>query len=265
MKQVFKRTRIWIATVMLFTSFSVIASTGEISGYVYDEKGNPFPFTPFVELFAGSQRMRVVQPDENGKFVIKPVEAGEYILKSRDQGYKILVAYIKVAAGKTTSQDFNMIINPFEFDEIVILPPVESMVQETMSSGKIIDYMTIKQMAVVPGDIVTITTNVTPGIIPTADGKDMYIRGSRRGTTGYIVDDQRVFGSFDVPSLSILGVTVYTGGIPAMYGDVTGGLVVVTTKSYTQGMMIKMKMKDEIIKNKAKEGEEEKEVIIKQK
>ncbi len=35
-----------------------------------------------------------------------------------------------------------------------------------------------------------------------------------------------------VPGSSIGSLTVYVGGVPAKYGDVTGGVVVIETKSY---------------------------------
>jgi hypothetical protein len=36
----------------------------------------------------------------------------------------------------------------------------------------------------------------------------------------------------NVPSTAIQNLTVYTGGIPAKYGDMTGGVVVIETKGY---------------------------------
>jgi len=35
-----------------------------------------------------------------------------------------------------------------------------------------------------------------------------------------------------VPPTSIASFTIYTGGLPARYGDVTGGAVAIETKSY---------------------------------
>ena len=35
-----------------------------------------------------------------------------------------------------------------------------------------------------------------------------------------------------VPPDAINSMTVYTGGLPARYGDVTGGVVAIETKSY---------------------------------
>ena len=48
-------------------------------------------------------------------------------------------------------------------------------------------------------------------------------------------------------------MTVYTGGIPAAYGDLTGGLVMVTTKSFFNGMQAKKKMYKEITEHKQEE------------
>jgi outer membrane receptor protein involved in Fe transport len=35
-----------------------------------------------------------------------------------------------------------------------------------------------------------------------------------------------------IPSLAIGSLEIYTGGIPAKYGDVTGGVIMMTTKGY---------------------------------
>ena len=39
----------------------------------------------------------------------------------------------------------------------------------------------------------------------------------------------RVIGSTYVPKSAIANITVYTGGIPANYGDFTGGVIEITT------------------------------------
>jgi len=62
----------------------------------------------------------------------------------------------------------------------------------------------------------------TPGI------NSVSIRGSRLDASSYYVDGIRVRG-IDVPNSMIGTVQVITGGIPANYGDVTGGIILVTT------------------------------------
>jgi len=36
----------------------------------------------------------------------------------------------------------------------------------------------------------------------------------------------------NIPGTSIGGVSVYAGGVPAKYGDTTGGVIIMETKSY---------------------------------
>jgi hypothetical protein len=61
----------------------------------------------------------------------------------------------------------------------------------------------------------------------------LYFRGARPESMGYYTDgvkQQDVLRG--VPGSSIGSMTVYVGGIPAKYGDITGGVVVIETKSY---------------------------------
>ena len=65
----------------------------------------------------------------------------------------------------------------------------------------------------------------------TEDG-DLVFRGSRKGDMIYMMDGIKLTSVSNVPSAAIGGMMVYTGGIPAKYGDTTGGVVVMETKSY---------------------------------
>jgi outer membrane receptor for ferrienterochelin and colicin len=73
---------------------------------------------------------------------------------------------------------------------------------------------------------------VTPSVLATPNGKGLYVRGSRSGATSYIVDGNKTMQVPNVPGLGIAEMEVLTGGIPAEYGDCTGGVVIITTKDY---------------------------------
>jgi hypothetical protein len=90
----------------------------------------------------------------------------------------------------------------------------------------------VENIPVSKGDIIGLITAVTPGVLATDDGKDLYVRGSRSGSTQYIVDGNKILGSPEVPGMGIAGIEVLTGGVPAEYGDCTGGIVIITTKEY---------------------------------
>ncbi|MEW6468043.1 MAG: TonB-dependent receptor [Bacteroidota bacterium] len=233
---------------------------GDIKGRVLDETGAP-AMGANVLLRSGEHKIAAQTPDAQGEYYFKEVTPGAYDIEITMVGYKKKkITGIKVIANKTFYvQDVKLVEDITQLGDIEIEPAQESMAQQTMSSGTSIDEMEFKQMAAAKGDLVGIVVNLTPGTIPTDDGKDMYVRGARSGSTEYIIDGEKVIGSFNVPSQSVQNVTVYTGGIPAMYGDLTGGLVVVSTKSYFSGIMAKRNWYAEYYEKQQQEQQKEEE------
>ena len=70
------------------------------------------------------------------------------------------------------------------------------------------------------------------GIVQQDAGQPLYIRGGRADAVKYIIDGMNVRDGINVPSRGIGEISVYTSGIPAKYGDVLSGVIVVETKSY---------------------------------
>ena len=65
------------------------------------------------------------------------------------------------------------------------------------------------------------------------DGSDeLHFQGSRSDATQIQVDGIRLQGPIDLPKTAIQEISVYSGGVPAKYGDCTGGIIVITTKSF---------------------------------
>lgn len=59
-----------------------------------------------------------------------------------------------------------------------------------------------------------------------------YQNGNRNGSQVYYVDGVKSDREPIIPMVSINDVTVYTGGVPANYGDATGAVIILNTKSY---------------------------------
>ena len=75
-----------------------------------------------------------------------------------------------------------------------------------------------------------------------ANGEELYFRGSRAGSVIYFIDGVKIRQNVpNIPSSGISGMQVYTGGVPAKYGDTTGGVIVVETKSYLEEYNEKMR------------------------
>jgi outer membrane receptor protein involved in Fe transport len=68
--------------------------------------------------------------------------------------------------------------------------------------------------------------------IQVSESGDMVIRGSRPGDLLYLIDGIKTSEIGTMPSVAIGSLTVYTGGIPAKYGDTLGGVVAMETQSY---------------------------------
>jgi hypothetical protein len=62
--------------------------------------------------------------------------------------------------------------------------------------------------------------------------KNVIIRGSRAGDVIYYVDGVKMTTMQGIPGVAVRGMSVYTGGIPAKYGDTTGGVIILESKSY---------------------------------
>ena len=63
-------------------------------------------------------------------------------------------------------------------------------------------------------------------------GNDYYVRGSRSGGMAYYIDGGKVMGSPDIPLCGLDNYRMYSGHVPAKYGDALGGIVVIETRNY---------------------------------
>src|SRR5204862_357425 len=68
------------------------------------------------------------------------------------------------------------------------------------------------------------------GVFQRDEGKELNVRGSRSDGTAYYVDGIKVRGGSNITAKGAEQITVITGGVPAQYGDATGGIVAITTR-----------------------------------
>src|SRR5690606_27058360 len=87
---------------------------------------------------------------------------------------------------------------------------------------------TAEQIRNLPTKNINAIAATTAGL-SSIDGGNINIRGSRSNATNYYLDGIRVSGNL-IPQSEIEQLQVITGGIEAKYGDVTGGLVSLTSK-----------------------------------
>lgn len=219
---------------ILIISSTIFAQTeGTIKGTVVDEKNIPMPFAP-VAVLQDSTIISSTQTDVNGEFTVKNLTPGKYNIKSFFTSYNTtLLEKVAVNPNQISYVTINMSLTatglpPVVVSALYIAPAFDAQ----FSTVTPISITQIENAAVGKTDIIGLIVMTTPGVLETNDGKDLYIRGSRRGSTAYYVDGNKTMEVPDVPGMGISGMEVLTGGVPAQYGDCTGGLVIITTKEY---------------------------------
>jgi outer membrane receptor protein involved in Fe transport len=211
--------------LMLGSFVTVFAqSSTSLQGTVTDEKGEPVMFAN-VALKKNGTLVTGAQTDFDGKYSFNDIEAGTYDVEVSYVGYQTkTTADVVVLAGRTLT--FNVSISQgIDIEEVVVIwvrPLVEqdNTTQGTVVTAKDIDKLAVKNV----GDIV----GQTVGTSSNGDG-NISIRGSRSNATDYYIDGIRVSGSL-LPQSEIEQLQVITGGLPASIGDITGGVISITTK-----------------------------------
>lgn len=218
-------------TLLLFIAIcgSAVAQTGAIKGKVIDKATNePLPFASVVAEQGGAQ-VGGAQTDFDGNFTIKPLNPGKYNIKATFVGYQTAqVNDVVVSIDKITFQDIKVGKGAVDITQIDIVDYKVPLIDKGNPATQ--TTISAEEIKAIPTRDVKSVAATAAGAYQRDEGDDINIRGSRDNATDYYIDGVRVRGSAQVPQSSIEQVTVVTGGVPAQYGDATGGIVSITSK-----------------------------------
>lgn len=93
-------------------------------------------------------------------------------------------------------------------------------------------YMLSSDIEAMPGRSVNDLISTIGGVYTTEDGGNINFRGARSDANAVFIDGVRVNGMQNIPQSAISEITIYNGGIPAQFGDVTGGVIDIRTSGY---------------------------------
>ncbi|HVA97770.1 MAG TPA: TonB-dependent receptor, partial [Bacteroidia bacterium] len=216
----------------------VLAQTGEMKVKVTDKATKQgIPFAAVVVESGGSQ-VGSGQTDFDGVADIKPLAPGKYDVKVQVLGYNPLqISGIIVNADHISDVPASMDNgNGVQLKTFTKVEYVVPLIDKGVKSGGTIDASDYNHMA--SKDLGSVASTV-PGIYQQDEGSNISIRGARpsgnadageESTTAIYIDGQRVRGSSNIPQSDIEQISVITGGVPAQYGDATGGVINITTK-----------------------------------
>lgn len=219
--------------LLLLAGPSLGQATGEIHGKVLDRDGNTL-FMANVYVERGDGLMGTTS-DEHGRFVLKPLTPGLYTVRISYVGMVPREARnVQVNADKITRLGDLVLERNTDLPEVPIIAYVwEPPLIDVAEPSKItVVAAQLKDNPLRKEPIAMIAT-LSPDIYRAPGSDELYFRGSRSDAMAYFVDGVKVTGTLKaVPPGSIGSITLYTGGLPARYGDVTGGVVAIETKSY---------------------------------
>ncbi len=218
-----------LATCMLFGATAALAQTSLEGKITEQESGEPVIFGT-VSLFRGGVLITGTETDFDGNYAFSNIDPGTYDVESSYVGFTPQRQVgVVVLAGKATRLDF-MLSSGVVLDVIEIVDyKVPLIEQDNTTQGGI---KTAEQIRNLPTKDINALAATTAGL-SSIDGGAISIRGSRTNATDYYIDGVRVSGNL-VPQSEIEQLQVITGGIEAQYGDVTGGIISLTTKGPSQ-------------------------------
>ena len=219
-----------LIAVILLSSGQLFAQValGEVIGEIVDEN-NQGVYGAHVFIDDNGARYQA-KTDVDGRFRISAIPAGKYLL------------YIRQA--NDTMPEIQVNVPMDGFDNIGVVSFIWTKIMDPLYCPaprglrliggnlpvKSIDSEHIGESAV-RTDLNKLITSISTDVRQT-DAGELVFRGARKGDMIYIIDGVKTRDTGPIPSVSINRIQLYTGGLPAKYGDTLGGVVVIESTSY---------------------------------
>lgn len=218
--------RYLLLTFTLLLAGVVAMAQTSLQGSVKDaDSGEPILFGN-VALYRGGVLITGTQTDFDGFYSITEIDPGTYDVVFSYTGYQeVKISGVVIGAGKANTLDAKLSAGvTLTTIEVTYKPPLVE--KDNTTQGK---TLTSEEIRNLPTRNVNALASLSAGVGSADDGGALTIRGSRSDATNYYIDGIRVRANL-VPNQSIEQMQVITGGMEARYGDVTGGIVSITTK-----------------------------------
>jgi hypothetical protein len=210
-----------------------MAQQGRIHGTILD-KGTPQPFVK-VQLLKDDRMTGIgALTDDNGKFEFNLLDPGDYTVEviGVDKSY---FQNLNVASGEweRMAMDFSSVSNSEGSSRVI--PGVEIFGAREIFSVDPVQPITISHADIVKSgnnrDITSFVASSGAPIVQKDAGDPMSFKGGRPDANATYIDGMKLRGTDQLPLGAIEQITVMASGLPAEYGDVTGAVVVVTTRN----------------------------------
>ena len=202
---------------------------GSLYGTVKDrQSGETVPFANVALLSSGGTVVTGGQTDFDGKYTIRAITPGTYTLQISCIGYQTQrLQGIVIGADKAVPQNITLQPTTETLTAVeIITHKIPVFEADQTSSGAIITADEISKM---PNRSAEGVVTSVSGVF-SKDGEIGSIRGTREGSQAMYVDGIRVSSLSGIPPAAYEQVAIALSGVSAQYGDVTSGVINVTTR-----------------------------------
>ncbi|MNU87381.1 Colicin I receptor precursor [compost metagenome] len=230
-----RKLNLLFASILLTVAYGYSQSgLGTIRGSVVDKDSKEAIYDCIVVIKQNGTVKGNTTTDMDGKFQLNSLTPGSYDVEISNPGEGYQPTAIKgvvINADRITFLDNTALGLPTdakEIEEVVVVAyKVPLINKDGGPSGATVTREDISRMPTRSAAGVASTV----GGVQTDEGSgDISVRGSRSDGTYFFIDGIKVRGSSNLPKSAIEEVSVITGGLPANYGDATGGIIAVTTR-----------------------------------
>lgn len=220
------RTSLLLLAVAL-SQLALAVGNGSLMGQVTDpDTKQPVDGATVVLDCKGSQM--AFMTNEKGYYYASNVPACNYTVHVTYQGKELTLSNIEIKSDEVRELNASLSTG-LQMDDIVI---------DGGTAGiKLIDPFNVdvkkldgEEIRKQPFTSISKVIEVQAGAVE-MDGK-VYIHGSRPEGLAYYIDGCKVMGSPNVPICGVEMMQVYTGYIPAKYGDTNAGVVAIETRNW---------------------------------
>ncbi|MBK7808284.1 MAG: carboxypeptidase regulatory-like domain-containing protein [Saprospiraceae bacterium] len=220
--------RLLLILGFIMAGWSGLIAQTTIEGKVTDTKSGEAILFGTIALYRGGVLITGTETDMEGNYFISDVQPGTYDMEASYVGYASQrQTGIVIKAGRTNRVNFQLSDDAVLLDlgvEIkaykVPLIEIDNTTQGATVTAEKIRALPTKQVNAIAA---------TSAGISSQDGGAISVRGSRSNETVYFLDGVRVTGNL-IPQSEIEQLQVVIGGIEARYGDVTGGVISLTSR-----------------------------------
>ena len=228
--------RLILFVFIIFTSLELIAQTGTVRGFVYEEtSGEPAMFSNVV--LEGTKIGGVT--DANGFFNLSKVPVGQYKLLVTYIGFESKEEIIEVKADKILNKKYYLSESSIQLNTVQLSAERQEAKTSVNTSVIKLTSKSLKKLPSIGGDAdIAQYLQVLPGVVFTGDqGGQLYIRGGAPIHNVVLLDGMILYNAFH--SIGLFSVfdtdviktaDVYTGGFNAEYGGRISSVVDIKTR-----------------------------------